>query len=95
MAKEAKVVSFGEGPNQMDPGHQRMVVDQLLDHLGVAPGDRISVTLRPDGRAELQPVNAKLEVRAARGVLKRPGRRPVTLEEMQEAIESSAAGKDA
>jgi hypothetical protein len=53
------------------------------------------VTLRPDGRAELQPVNAKHDVRAARGVLKRPGRRPVTLEEMQEAIESGAAGKDA
>lgn len=67
----------------------------VLDHLGVAPGDRISVTLRPDGRAELQPVNAKHDVRAARGVLKRPGRRPVTLEEMQEAIESGAAGKDA
>jgi bifunctional DNA-binding transcriptional regulator/antitoxin component of YhaV-PrlF toxin-antitoxin module len=67
----------------------------VLDHLGVAPGDRISVTLRPDGRAELQPVNAKLDVRAARGVLKRPGRRPVTLKEMQEAIESGAAGKDA
>lgn len=67
----------------------------VLDHLGLRPGDRVSVALRPDGRAELRPLRAKPEVAASRGVLKRPGRRPVTLEEMQDAIEAGAAGDDA
>ncbi|HYD67478.1 AbrB/MazE/SpoVT family DNA-binding domain-containing protein [Azospirillum sp.] len=67
----------------------------VLDHLGIAPGDRVSVSLRPDGRAELRPLRAKPEVIASRGVLKRPGRRPVSIEEMQAAIEEGAAGDDA
>lgn len=58
------------------------------DHLGVAPGDRVSVALRPDGRVELRPAGSRREVAASRGILKRPGRRPVTIEEMQKAIEA-------
>jgi bifunctional DNA-binding transcriptional regulator/antitoxin component of YhaV-PrlF toxin-antitoxin module len=64
----------------------------VLDHLGIGPGDRVSVALRPDGRAELLPVRARPEIKSARGILKRPGRQPVTIEEMQEAIEAGAAG---
>jgi hypothetical protein len=30
-----RIVTFGPGPNQMNPEHQRKVVDQLLMHLGV------------------------------------------------------------
>ena len=66
----------------------------VLDHLGIGPGDRVSVALRPDGRVELLPVRARPEIKTTRGILKRPGRRPVTIEEMQEAIEAGAAGEN-
>ena len=66
----------------------------VLDHLGIGPGDRVSVALRPDGRAELLPLRARPEIKSVRGILKRTGQRPVTIEEMQQAIEEGAEGQD-
>jgi bifunctional DNA-binding transcriptional regulator/antitoxin component of YhaV-PrlF toxin-antitoxin module len=60
----------------------------VLDHLGVKPGDKIGVSLLPDGRAELAPTSAGHDLSAVRGTLHRKGRRRVTLREMQEAIET-------
>jgi AbrB family looped-hinge helix DNA binding protein len=60
----------------------------VLDHLGVKPGDRVGVSLLPDGRVELMPAGAQHDIRKLRGRLRRPGRRTVSLEEMQEAIEA-------
>lgn len=73
----------------------RMTLRQaVLDHLGIRPGDRVSVALRPDGRVELLPLRARPEIRSVRGILKRPGQRLVTIEEMQRAIEEGAEGQD-
>jgi AbrB family looped-hinge helix DNA binding protein len=60
---------------------------EVLAHLGVKPGDKVSVSLLPSGRVELVPAAKRDELRSLRGVLRRPGQRPVTLHEMQEAIE--------
>jgi len=60
----------------------------LLDHLGVRPGDKVGVTLLPDGRAEIAAAGTGHDIGALYGTLYRPGRRPVSLEEMQEAIEA-------
>ena len=65
----------------------------LLDHLGVRPGQKVDVSLLPNGRVELRPVESKRDLSSVYGFLKRDGQRTVTLEEMQEAIEAGACGE--
>jgi AbrB family looped-hinge helix DNA binding protein len=65
----------------------------VLEHLGLKPGERVQVDLRPDGRVELAPVQRKRDLSSLRGLLHRPGQRVVTLEEMQEGIEEGAAAR--
>jgi len=60
----------------------------VLDHLGVKPGDKVGVALTRDGRVELAPASAGHDIAHARGLLRRPGRLPVSLQDMQEAIEA-------
>jgi len=61
----------------------------VLDHLGVTPGAKISVSLLEDGRVELIAAAARDDIKSLRGALRRAGQRPVSLEEMQEAIEAA------
>jgi hypothetical protein len=61
----------------------------VLHHLGVMPGAKISVSLLEDGRVELVAAAARDDIQSLRGALRRAGQRPVSLEEMQEAIEAS------
>lgn len=61
----------------------------VLDHLGVKPGGRVDVELLPDGRVELRPAGARADVADLRGALRRTGQRPLSLEEMQNAIEEA------
>jgi acylphosphatase len=60
----------------------------VLDHLGVTTGAKISVSLLEDGRVELVAAAARDDIKSLRGALHRPDQRPVSLEEMQEAIEA-------
>jgi bifunctional DNA-binding transcriptional regulator/antitoxin component of YhaV-PrlF toxin-antitoxin module len=60
----------------------------VLEHLGVKPGDKITVALLPEGRIELISAAACDDIRHLRGLLRRPGQRRVSLAEMQEAIEA-------
>src|SRR5271165_4998075 len=62
----------------------------VLEHLGVKPGDQLGVALLPGGKAELTSIEAGHDLASLLGVLHRPGRSPVSLEEMQDAIESGA-----
>ena len=66
----------------------------VLDHLGVRPGQKIGVTLLPNGRVEIIAADDRAaKLSSLRGILKRPGQRVVSLEEMQDAIEAGACGK--
>jgi AbrB family looped-hinge helix DNA binding protein len=60
----------------------------VLEHLGTKPGQKLDVALLPDGRVELRAVGAGAPLSRLRGILRQEVSRPVTLEEMQEAIES-------
>ena len=60
----------------------------VLEHLGVVPGEKVSVSLLPSGRVALASAASAHDIREVRGALRRPGRRAVSLKEMQKAIES-------
>jgi hypothetical protein len=60
----------------------------VLDHLGVMPGDKVSVSLLENGRVELVAAAAGDTIKGLRGALRRPGQQPISLQEMQEAIEA-------
>lgn len=64
----------------------------VLEHLGVRPGERVRVTLLPEGRIELRPAGTSTPISRLRGVLRRDGQAAVSIEEMQRAIEEGAGG---
>jgi AbrB family looped-hinge helix DNA binding protein len=62
---------------------------RIREHLHVAEGDRIDFRVVEDGTVRLVPLSRP--VRELFGLLHRPGRKPVSLKEMDEAI---AAGRE-
>ena len=63
---------------------QLTIPDTLLEQLGVAAGDKVDLSLNANG--ELVVRKAKKTWRDFEGILARPGQRPVSVEEMNEAI---------
>ena len=71
-------------------GRGQMTIPKAIrDHLGLKPGDRVKFFVHPDGSVVLLP---KVPVTALRGMLKTRRGRPVTTDEMTEAISKTAAG---
>jgi len=66
---------------------QATIPKAIREHLGLKPGDRIKFFVHPNGSVVLLP---RLPVKALRGIV-RPREQPVTIEEMNEAVASSAA----
>ena len=66
----------------------------LLDHLGVQPGQKIAVEKLPDGRIEVKAARPTRKISDLFGSLKhnRKGR-PLSIEEMNEVIARGWAGK--
>ena len=67
---------------------QATIPKAIREHLGLKPGDRVKFFVHPDGSVVLLP---RLPVTALRGMLKTRRRRPVTADEMTEAVAKSAA----
>jgi AbrB family looped-hinge helix DNA binding protein len=67
---------------------QATIPKAIRDHLRLKPGDRVKFFIHPNGSVVLLP---KLPVSSLRGILRRPRRKPVTIEEMREAVVSGAA----
>jgi antitoxin PrlF len=65
---------------------QMTIPKAIRDHLGLKPGDRVKFFIHPDGTVVMRPM---LPASALRGILKPPGR-PVTIDEMNEAIAEGA-----
>lgn len=61
---------------------------EVREALGLQPGSRVDFVQRRDGIVELHPTSGT--IRSLKGFITAPGR-PVTLEEMDEAIAKSAA----
>jgi len=65
----------------------------LLNHLGVAPGDQIAVDLLPSGHAEIRAVRQRGTIDDFIGCLKRRGGPRLTIEEMGRIAAEGWAGK--
>lgn len=64
----------------------------ILEHLGVAPGQRISVNKLPDGRIEVAAAPAS-DISAVFGLLKKKGAVTLSVEEINDAARAGWAGK--
>lgn len=64
----------------------------LLQHLGVKPGDKITLDKRPDGRIEVAAAQGGGKISDVFGIFKLTGQRVVSIEEMNEVIADSWAG---
>jgi AbrB family looped-hinge helix DNA binding protein len=66
----------------------------LLEHLGVHPGEKITVDKLPDGRIEVKAARATGNISDLFGSLKAKKKgRPLSIEEMNEVIAQGWAGK--
>ena len=65
----------------------------LLQHLGAHPGTKLDVNKLPDGRIEVRAMAAKGKISDVFGMLKREGQKPVSIDEMNEAIAKGWAGQ--
>jgi len=65
----------------------------LLRHLGVHPGERLRVEKLPDGRIEVQAVGAEGDISGIFGLLKRDGKPPLSIAEMNRITAEGWAGK--
>ena len=66
---------------------------ELLSHLGVRPGDRISVEACPDGRLEVRAAAPTGKIQELFGALHKPGRPSLTIEDMNRLIAEGWSGK--
>jgi AbrB family looped-hinge helix DNA binding protein len=64
----------------------------VLDHLGARPGDKVSVEKLSEGRIEVRAV-PEGRISDVFGMLKKAGRRPVSIDEMNKVIAEGWAGK--
>lgn len=68
---------------------QLVVPQEIREFLDLHPGDRIDFVVRESGDVVIRP--AVLEVTELRGRLRREGRPPVTVEEMDHAVRKRSA----
>ena len=66
---------------------------EVLEHLGVKPGDKINVTALPNGRIEVEAARPRGRISDAFDFLKREGGPVLTVEEIGEAAAEGWAGK--
>ena len=70
---------------------QTTIPKEVREHLKLNAGDKLDFVIGSDGQVMLKP--ATIDVRDLKGLLKRPGRKPVSLEQMNAAIAAGAARK--
>ena len=66
---------------------------ELLDHLGVAPGEKIVVDFLPSGRAEVRAAKSPATIEDFIGCLNRPGTPSLSIQEIDEIAAKGWAGR--
>jgi AbrB family looped-hinge helix DNA binding protein len=67
---------------------QCVVPKKIRDYMRLNPGDKIDFVIREDGEVYVRPVTQ--DVRELKGQMKKPGRKAVSLEEMEKAVRERA-----
>jgi antitoxin PrlF len=65
----------------------------VLEHMGIRPGDRLEVDLLTNGRLQLRPKSGK-PISRLYGILERPGQPRLSIEEINEAAAAGWAGEE-
>jgi AbrB family looped-hinge helix DNA binding protein len=65
----------------------------ILKHLGVQPGDKVAVDMRPDGRIEMKAARATGRISDVFNLFKRKGGPSLSVEEINEIAGRGWAGK--
>lgn len=63
---------------------QTTIPKKIRDHLNLHPGDRVDFVIGENGRVIITP--ATLDAQELEGILSRPGRKTVSVEEMKKAV---------
>jgi AbrB family looped-hinge helix DNA binding protein len=66
---------------------------EVLDQLGVRPGDKIAVEVVGPGRVEVRAARPSADLNGFIGSLEKPGTRPLSIEEINRIICKSWAGE--
>jgi antitoxin PrlF len=69
---------------------QVTIPKEVRDQMGLKPGDRVDFVKDRTGRFSLKTINT--DFRSLRGIIKSPLGRPITIEEMNDAIARGYAG---
>lgn len=67
---------------------QLVIPKDIREYLHLQPGDRLDFVIQDDGEVVLRPAVA--DVRELKGLLHKPGRQPVSIVAMQNAIRARA-----
>ena len=67
---------------------QMVIPKPVREHLGVRPGDQLEFIIQDDGEVVVRP--AVLDIRQLKGILARPGQKPASIEQMNQAIRRRA-----
>jgi AbrB family looped-hinge helix DNA binding protein len=65
----------------------------VLEHLGVHPGEKITVNKLPDGRIEVRAARSNRKISDAFGFLKEAGKTTLSIEDMNKIVARGWAGK--
>ena len=66
---------------------------EVLQHLGIQPGEKIELDLLPDGRIELKAARSTGSIEGFLGLLAGKSRKVATIDEMNEAAAAGWSGK--
>jgi antitoxin PrlF len=64
---------------------QTTIPKEVREKLNLRPGDKINFVVESNGRVYIQPLN--IDVEELSGILYKPGRKVVSIEEMNQTIE--------
>lgn len=67
---------------------QCVIPKKIRDYMSLNPGDKVDFVIREDGEVYVQPVIR--DVRELKGQMKKPGRKPVSLKDMEKAVRKKA-----
>ena len=67
---------------------QMVIPKPIRDHLGVRPGDLVDFVIQKDGKVIVRP--AVLDVKQLKGALAKPGRKPVSVDQMKQIVRKRA-----